>query len=236
MLPLIPRRRRACAFSLIELLVVIGIIAVLIGILLPVVSSARKQAQTVACASNLRQLGVIFSQYAAAQQNRLPPLNTKYPGVAGQWYYDYLKQTGALPAEDDQPDAKQFSAGVARCGSVTDEQLADGWGGGYGVNEHSVIKYAPTGGSVKISQVRRASQVWLIGDVGRPYPGSKAYYPWVATFAPPFDRTTGGENSQQPALRHKNETANVCFVDGHVEGRTFSQVNGNEGGMFGPVY
>jgi prepilin-type N-terminal cleavage/methylation domain-containing protein/prepilin-type processing-associated H-X9-DG protein len=73
-LPPPPRRgARRSAFTLVELLVVIGIIAVLIGILLPVLSGAREQAKTAQCLSNLRQIGQAFNLYAAENKQYLIP-------------------------------------------------------------------------------------------------------------------------------------------------------------------
>ena len=67
---------RKRGFTLIELLVVIGIIALLAAILLPVFLAAREQGRATACASNLRQLHLAFSMYAADNSGYLPPYIT----------------------------------------------------------------------------------------------------------------------------------------------------------------
>jgi prepilin-type processing-associated H-X9-DG protein len=86
-----PRRRTVAGFTLVELLVMIGIIALLIAILLPVLSSARRSARDVQCASNIRQLCAALMNYAGEWKGLFPP-NGDYFDSAGRdvavWWCD----------------------------------------------------------------------------------------------------------------------------------------------------
>jgi prepilin-type N-terminal cleavage/methylation domain-containing protein len=68
-----PRTRRPCrAFTLVELLVVIGIIAILIAVLMPALRRARESANAVQCSSNQRQLMMAFLMFANDHKGHLP--------------------------------------------------------------------------------------------------------------------------------------------------------------------
>jgi len=118
-----PRDKSSCAgFTLVELLVVIGIIAVLIAILMPTINGARRQAAMVACASNQRQ--VVFASLMHAQEHQgylqiagalVPPSSVSFPDIPSmlndsqQRRYTYVSWFGTFPVP--------YHAAIARyCG------------------------------------------------------------------------------------------------------------------------
>ncbi len=97
MRPRHPHQNRS-GFTLVELLVVIGIIALLISILLPALNNARNGAKSVKCLSNLRQIGIALNSYVNDQKGAVPigyellpspvpPAFSYYDGDGGKVYW-----------------------------------------------------------------------------------------------------------------------------------------------------
>ena len=110
-----PSRR---GFTLIELLTVIGIIAILIALLLPSLIGARKNARTIVCASNVRQITGALINYATEWKGAFPPNSAQ---IDQYWFNDhilgrYIK--GTVPMIDGT-----IAGGVLVCPSDMEEAI-----------------------------------------------------------------------------------------------------------------
>jgi prepilin-type processing-associated H-X9-DG protein/prepilin-type N-terminal cleavage/methylation domain-containing protein len=88
------RHSHAKAFTLVELLVVIGVIAVLVAMLLPALNKARASANAVACESNLKQMGMAFAMYLN-EYKKYP--NFRWPEAICPYLHGTIHGSAQLP-------------------------------------------------------------------------------------------------------------------------------------------
>lgn len=126
------KTKRCQGFTLIELLVVIAVIAVLMGILMPALGAARKQAWGATCQSNLRQIGVAGEMFAQDNDQQLPrgggyPDDTEPRPIQShmtvRWYLGFMKYLG----EHNQADGDFRNVKMYRCAAYPDREQALGY-------------------------------------------------------------------------------------------------------------
>jgi prepilin-type processing-associated H-X9-DG protein/prepilin-type N-terminal cleavage/methylation domain-containing protein len=179
-----PRHR---AFSLVELLTVIGVIALLISLLLPSLSRARAQAELVQCQSNLRQAGVMLQAYR------------------NQWNWPYPPELGAnRPPNERWPvhvfDRAAWNPAVMICPSDTNPVAEHS----YILNDHIGQRWEKIG---KNLGGKSSSDVVLMGEKRSE---RNDYYMNVSDFRTDFP-------TRVELYRHGIRLgSNYLFMDGHV--------------------
>jgi prepilin-type N-terminal cleavage/methylation domain-containing protein/prepilin-type processing-associated H-X9-DG protein len=213
-------RLRRSAFSLVELLVVIGVIAILIAMLLPAMARAREQAKTVQCMSQLRQIGLAFNNYAVANHGKLPawsavhfyPVDTPFqntpnaPDYAGPGWPVLL-----APFIGQKPDGPIYN-----CPSYPGDEPRIN----YFIGARWMDKQTPLLRTMPLSRIKNSTRFILSGDCS----AAEYYPPPVGSDVTPqddIDKDDGavkclvffGEDGGLSMHRTGN---NVLFPDGHV--------------------
>ena len=147
--------RRDAGFSLIEVIVVIGIIAILVALLLPTIARAREQAKTVKCLAQLRQVGVALTAYAVNNRGHFPSWSNwqVYGGDASGEDDEGLGWTEMLESYIGKP-----TSGIYQCPAFPPEAQFN-----YFIGMRWVY-HAAGKGSLMQGDVRHASQFVLGGE------------------------------------------------------------------------
>lgn len=235
-----PRPTRA-AFSLVELLVVIALIAVLMAILLPALNKARQAAQSVVCMTHLRQVMSSVFLYASDNDGAMVPAEWNsangathpYPTNYPTWAWLVAPSDTILLGKytDPQSGSKQYIFGYIPTGNTvwrcpTARADSDYWKTrtSYAMNRNAgpyIIADAthPTGWErgYKISVIRSPARMMAFVDSSseRFDTGSNGFIGNPGGIGWNYVIGTPGAYYNH-AIRHPGNTTNVSFMDGHV--------------------
>jgi prepilin-type N-terminal cleavage/methylation domain-containing protein/prepilin-type processing-associated H-X9-DG protein len=228
---------RRSAFTLVELLVVIGIIAILVAILMPALRRAREQALNVTCMSNLRQIHLGFHFYASDFKQSFP-----WPD---RWY-DYLGDRLGKPAEFAQTTGLPRRR-ILECPAEVrsrvegfdpptvplhtdyeNDYVRSSYAMNWSIGRYSYTPadggtrksfFGPTtntGGVVEASYITDA-QMWG-------WPSSAPVYAWGIDDL--MELQTNWTRYYGHMFRHPNLSINMLYLDGHVEPSHHSALHG----------
>jgi len=166
--------QRRHAFTLVELLVVIGIIALLISILLPSLSAAREQGNAVKCLSNVRQLAAAFIMYTNENKGKLPyPTASKGAGPRiTDWIYwqagrnigdsTVCRYLGTNPAEVLRCPSDSWQDRPLNGNSATDGPYLYSYSGNTWLLARTTAPFANT--AVPIGSVKKSTEKVIVGE------------------------------------------------------------------------
>ncbi|MGF1634381.1 MAG: type II secretion system protein [Phycisphaerae bacterium] len=232
-----PRPRQIAGFTLVELLVVVGIIAVLVAILLPVLGNAMARAKGVSCMSNMRQvltahmmyvgdndgyMAAMYPQYASMTFKGTTRTNARVPWFSAIHVGKYLNEQN-ICSTGFPPDQQSPSSSIVYCPVRAAErrdgrnQLVHPLDIGMGYNNLNggpagkrIVRFDDTSKLITLADVTASSNA---GGFVRDLTFALDRY-YFGQSGNPAAGTASGRG--YPAYRHTSE-ANVGFLDGHVE-------------------
>lgn len=197
------------AFTLVELLVVVAIIAILAAMLLPALRGAREKANSASCMSNLRQMGIALMAYVDDHGGALIPGAVPSESPLISWY-NVLD--GYMGKQDTNFSSAKRPAWQLCPSKIVTPLAFDTVG--YGWN-HIYFGQSPStpqiGWGSKLAEVTKPSRTIIIGDSKDPWIDPAPAYNYQHRYLYPFV-------GQDPwrASRHAGK-GNYLMMDGHVE-------------------
>ncbi|MBN1376496.1 MAG: prepilin-type N-terminal cleavage/methylation domain-containing protein [Dehalococcoidia bacterium] len=218
------------AFTLVELLVVISIIALLLAILLPALGKARETSRSTVCKTRLRQLNFALSLYA--EDNNGCYLRNEWGDPQGKWFSKLAPYTADITANETNHVGRMLRCPSGQAIKDYGETLAYAW------LSTDIGKQATPDNVTKLAQIKISSDFatffdWYYGNktaksecryanndglfssaTGEVYKGKWNDHTSITKSSYPIDLVGF---FMKKALRHSNSSINAIFADSHVE-------------------